>query len=199
LVCLWKRGIVVVIRQLRSRYGLAALALGLVAALCLLPSSDGAGSTTVQSTFAAAEAAPEAEFRTAAGEHLTLADFRGRVVLLNLWATWCGPCRVEMPSLDRLQAMHRRTDLAVLAISVDESASIAVQQLFEQWGLRNLTPYLDAHGATVHALGARVVPTTLIIDRDGYVVRSVVGSRQWDSPDSVALIRRYIERVVARP
>jgi len=175
-----------------SRRRLAVLVLGAAAGFWLLPGLEGAG-RHAGLALAESESVSEAEFRNASGEHLTLADFRGRVVLLNLWATWCGPCRAEMPALDRLQAMHQGDGLAVLAVSVDKGGSAAVQHFFEQRGLRNLTPYLDANGATVRAFGARRIPTTLIIDRDGNVVGSLVGPKQWDSPDTAALIRRYLE------
>ena len=179
-------------RLLTLRRGLAVAALSVAAGFWLLPSVDGAGGGPAGAAMAASEAVSDAEFRSASGEHLTLANFRGRVVLLNLWATWCGPCRVEMPALDRLQAMLQGDGLAVLAVSVDKGGSAAVQRFFEQRGLRNLTPYLDANGATVRAFGARRIPTTLIIDRDGNVVGSLIGPRQWDSPDTSALIRRYL-------
>jgi thiol-disulfide isomerase/thioredoxin len=180
-------------RRLKSTRRLAVLAVGAAAGFWLLPSLEGAGAGPARFALAESEAVSEAEFRNASGEHLTLADFRGRVVLLNLWATWCGPCRAEMPALDRLQAMHQGDGLAVLAVSVDKGGSAAVQHFFEQRGLRNLTLYLDANGATVRAFGARRIPTTLIIDRDGNVVGSLVGPKQWDSPDTAALIRRYLE------
>jgi len=174
-------------RLLTLKRGLAVLVLGAAASFWLLLISEGAGTAK-----AASEAVSDAEFRSASGEHLTLADFRGRVVLLNLWATWCGPCRSEMPALDRLQAMHQGDGLVVITVSVDKGGSAAVQHFFEQRGLRNLTPYLDANGATVRAFGARRIPTTLIIDRAGNVVGSLIGPRQWDSPDTAALIRRYL-------
>jgi thiol-disulfide isomerase/thioredoxin len=180
-------------RLLRSARGLAVLAFGAAAGLWLLPGLEGAGGAPAGLALAASsEAVSDAEFRTAGGEHRTLADFRGRVVLLNLWATWCGPCVAEMPSLDRLQALHQGDGLTVLAVSVDKGGGAAVQRFFEQRGLRNLTPYLDANGATVRAFGARRIPTTLIIDRDGKVVGSLIGPKRWDSPDTVALIRRYL-------
>jgi thiol-disulfide isomerase/thioredoxin len=174
-----------------SRRGLAALALGAAAGFCLLPGLEGAGGGSAGVARAESDSVSDAEFRNTSGEDLTLADFRGRVVLLNLWATWCGPCRSEMVALDRLQGMHPG-DLAVLAVSVDKSGSGAVQHFFEQRGLHNLTPYLDANGATVRAFGARRIPTTLIIDRHGNVVGSLVGPKQWDSPETAALIRRYL-------
>ena len=179
-------------RRLPWTRRLAVLAVGAAAGFWLLPGLEGAG-RHAGLALAESESVSEAEFRNASGEHLTLADFRGRVVLLNLWATWCGPCRAEMPALDRLQATHQGDGLAVLAVSVDKGGSAAVQHFFEQRGLRNLTPYLDANGATVRAFGARRIPTTLIIDRDGNVVGSLVGPKQWDSPDAAALIRRYLE------
>ena len=178
---------------LTLKRGSVVLALAAAASFWLLPSLEGVSGRPAWAASAASEAVSDAEFRSAGGEHLTLADFRGRVVLLNLWATWCGPCRAEMPALDHLQALHQDDGLTVLAVSIDKGGSAAVQHFFEQRGLRNLTPYLDANGATVRAFGARRIPVTLIIDRDGKVVGSLVGPKQWDSPDIVALIRRYLE------
>ena len=180
---------------LTSTRGLAVLMFGAAAGLFLLPSleSGSDGSPAGFATAAQPQPAPTAEFRTAAGKHLTLADFRGRVVLLNIWATWCGPCRSEMASLDRLQALHRNDGLAVLAVSVDDDGSVAVRRFFQQSNIRNLTLYLDADNATAHAFGASAIPTTLLIDREGKVVGSLVGAMEWDSPDALALIRHYLD------
>ncbi len=138
-------------------------------------------------------AAPPAEFKTAAGKSLSLDDFRGRVVLLNLWATSCVPCQSEMPSLDRLQAMYQGDGLAVLAVSVDSAGGTAVRRLFQRTGIRNLTPYLDDDASTRIAFTVHRMPTTLLIDRDGNVVGSLNAGVQWDSPDALALIRRYLD------
>jgi thiol-disulfide isomerase/thioredoxin len=180
---------------LTSTRGLAVLMFGAAAGFFLLPSLEGGsdGSPAGFATAAQPQPAPTAEFRTAAGKHLTLADFRGRVVLLNIWATWCGPCRSEMASLDRLQALHRNDGLAVLAVSVDDDGSVAVRRFFQQSNIRNLTLYLDADNATAHAFGASAIPTTLLIDREGKVVGSLVGAMEWDSPDALALIRHYLD------
>jgi thiol-disulfide isomerase/thioredoxin len=137
--------------------------------------------------------APPAEFRTASGKHFKLADFRGRVVLLSLWTTSCVPCQSEMPSFDRLQAMYQGDGLAVLAVSVDNAGSTAVRSFFHQNRLNNLMPYLDDHGSTGIAFNAHRFPTTLLIDRDGNVVGSLTAAGQWDSPDALALIRRYLD------
>ena len=184
-----------VVCLLTSTRGLAVLMFGAAAGFFLLPSLE-SGSDGSPAGFAVAaqpQPAPMAEFRTAAGKHLTLADFRGRVVLLNIWATWCGPCRSEMASLDRLQALHRNDGLAVLAVSVDDDGSVAVRRFFQQSNIRNLTVYLDADRTTEHAFGASAIPTTLLIDRDGKVLGSLVGAMEWDSPDALALIRHYLD------
>jgi thiol-disulfide isomerase/thioredoxin len=139
------------------------------------------------------QAAPPAEFRTATGKSLSLDDFRGRVVLLNLWATSCVPCQSEMPSLDRLQAMYQGDGLAVLAVSVDNAGGTAVRRLFQRTGIRNLTPYLDDAGSTGTAFTVHRLPTTLLIDRDGNVVGSLTAAVEWESPDALALIRRYLD------
>ena len=188
-------GIAGIVCLLTSTRGLAVLMFGAAAGFWLLPSLE-SGTSGGPSGFAMAaqpQPAPTAEFKTAGGKHLTLADFRGRVVLLNIWATWCGPCRSEMPSLDRLQALHQGDGLAVLTVSVDSEGFSAVRRFFSQSGIRNLGLYLDVDGATASAFKARSIPTTLLIDRDGKVVGSLVGAMQWDSPDALALIRHYLD------
>jgi len=137
--------------------------------------------------------APPAEFKTASGKPLTLDDFRGRVVLLNFWSAACAPCQEEAPSFDRLQAMYGGDGLAILPVSADDASSVAVRRYFQRNGLHNLTPYLDANRATAIAFSAYKLPTTLLIDRDGNVVGSLIGAVQWDSPEAIALIRRYLD------
>ncbi|HZF36366.1 MAG TPA: TlpA disulfide reductase family protein [Candidatus Angelobacter sp.] len=187
-------GIAGIVSLLTSTRGLAVLMFGAAAGFWLLPSLGGGGGGPAGFGMAAQpRPAPAAEFKTAGGKHLTLADFRGRVVLLNIWATWCGPCRSEMPSLDRLQALHRDDGLAVLTVSVDSEGFGAVRRFYAQSGIRNLGLYLDVDGATAHAFGTQSIPTTLLIDRDGKVVGSLVGAMEWDSPDALALIRHYLD------
>jgi thiol-disulfide isomerase/thioredoxin len=187
-------GVAGVVCLLTSTRGLAVLLFAAAAGFWLLPSLEGgSGGPSGFAMAAQPQPAPTAGFKNAAGKHLTLADFRGRVVLLNIWATWCGPCRSEMASLDRLQALHRDDGLAVLAVSVDDDGSAAVRRFFQQSNIRNLTLYLDADNATARAFGASAIPTTLLIDRDGKVLGSLVGAMQWDSPDALALIRHYLD------
>src|SRR4029453_11049913 len=124
-------GLAGVICLLTSTRGLAVLMFGAAAGFWLLPSLEGGSDGPSGFAMAAQpQPAPKAEFRNASGKHLTLADFRGRVVLLNIWATWCGPCRSEMPSLDRLQGLHQGDGLTVLAVSVDDGGRVAVRPFF---------------------------------------------------------------------
>ena len=131
-------------------------------------------------------------FVDAAGRALTLGDFRGRIVLLNICATWCPPCREEMPTLDRLQARLGGEDFAVVALSVDAGGLPAVRQFYQQAGLRNLALYLGDQTRTTLAVGAYGIPTTLLIDRQGRELGRKVGPAQWDSAGNVALVEDLI-------
>lgn len=136
---------------------------------------------------------PEIRFVDSESRSLTLADFRGKVVLLNVWATWCVPCRHEMPSLDRLQAQLGGEDFVVLALSIDRAGLPAIKRFYEELGLQHLGIYADASGATSRALGAPGLPTTLLIDRAGREVARKMGAAEWDSPDMIARLRQQIE------
>lgn len=126
------------------------------------------------------------------GRNLTLADFRGRVVLLNIWATWCVPCREEMPTLDALQARLGGEDFQVLPLSIDRAGLPVVRRFYEEIGLQNLGIYLADSTRAMIALGALGLPTTLLIDRAGKERGRLVGPAQWDSPEVVAQIQTLI-------
>jgi thiol-disulfide isomerase/thioredoxin len=134
--------------------------------------------------------APDVSFSTRDGETLRLRDFRGHVVLVNLWATWCAPCVQEMPSLDRLQA-KLGDDLTILAISEDRRGAAAVDPFMTRVGLKSLATYLDPDTKATHAFGVDALPTSFLIDRDGRILGYLEGGAQWDSAAMVALLRRY--------
>ena len=136
---------------------------------------------------------PALAFTDADGAAKGLADFKGRVVLLNIWATWCVPCRAEMPALDRLQARLGGPDFQVLALSIDRKGIEAVKPFYLELGLGSLGIYLDRSGSAAHALNTEGVPTTLLIDREGREVGRKLGPAQWDEPNAIALIRRAID------
>jgi thiol-disulfide isomerase/thioredoxin len=135
---------------------------------------------------------PELQFVDGEGHALTLAEFRGRVVLLNIWATWCVPCRKEMPTLDRLQAKLGSRDFQVVALSIDRAGVPPVGQFYKELGLTALGIYVDQSGKAAGSLGTIGIPTTLLVDRDGQEVARKVGPAEWDSPEVIALIRRQL-------
>src|SRR5262249_34528033 len=124
----------------------------------------------------------------------TLADFKGKVVLLNIWATWCGPCRKEMPALDRLQAALAGPDFEVVALSIDRGGMDAVRKFFADIGIRNLAMYLDSSGQALRTLSALGLPTTLLIDREGREIGRLIGPAEWDSPEMVEFVRCVVAR-----
>lgn len=131
--------------------------------------------------------APEITLTDLAGNNANLADFRGRLVLINLWATWCEPCLREMPSLERLQS--RLSDrIAVLAVSEDRGGGKAVEPFVEKLGLKSVKIYLDPKSAVGHAFEVRGLPTSLLIDREGKLVGRVEGAADWDSPKIMAVL-----------
>ncbi len=136
--------------------------------------------------------APELAFEDAAGNPLTLEDFRGKVVVLNLWATWCGPCRKEMPSLDRLQAEYGPEGLYVLPLSLDRGDLDQIQAFYDEIGIQNLKIYRDPKGAASRALSAFGLPTTVVLDRDGREVGRVLGPAEWDGDQALATLRALL-------
>lgn len=138
------------------------------------------------------KAAPAVTFTDAAGRQLSLADFRGKVVLLNFWATWCGPCVKELPSLDRLQAKLGSDRFTVVAISVDRQGLDVVRPFLAKAAIRSLTTYTDPHGDSMRAFGVQGLPTSFIIDRAGREAGRLEGMANWNTPEAEALMRYYI-------
>ncbi len=134
--------------------------------------------------------APGVDFM-ADGKPTSLANFRGRVVLLNFWATWCGPCIAEMPSLDRLEAALGGDSFIVVALSQDRSPAV-IPPFFDQLGIRHLARYHDPGGALARAFAVNGLPTTVLIDREGRVVGRIIGPAEWDSAAAKALIRHFL-------
>jgi thiol-disulfide isomerase/thioredoxin len=138
---------------------------------------------------------PEIWFQDDQGHDLTLAEFRGRVVLLNIWATWCVPCRQEMPTLDRLGGK----DFLVMALSIDRKGVDAVRDFYREIGVEKLAIYLDPSGRGSRGLAIPGVPTTLLIDQEGREVARKMGAAEWDGPEMVSLIERTIRGESASP
>lgn len=137
---------------------------------------------------------PDLTFTDGDGRATTMADFRGRVVLLNLWATWCVPCRQEISSLDRVQARLGGPDFQVIALSVDRAGAPVVRRFYDEIGVRRLSMFLDTTGNAVRQLNAPGLPTTLLLDRAGREIGRFVGSAEWDTPAIVETIEKALDR-----
>ena len=136
--------------------------------------------------------APAVSFSDRDGRLLTLEDFRGRAVLLNFWATWCGPCVREMPALDRLQADLGPEGLQVIALSVDRQGLEVVEPFYRRLSIEALEIYLDPANQVARSFTVPGLPTTYLIDPDGRMVGVLAGPAEWDSPDALALMRHYL-------
>jgi thiol-disulfide isomerase/thioredoxin len=135
---------------------------------------------------------PELRFVDGDDHSLSLQDFRGRPILLNIWATWCVPCRKEMPSLDRLQAAFDKSQLLVLPLSIDRQGVAVVKAFYQELGLQALGIYVDQSGKASSALNTVGVPTTLLIDREGREIGRKIGATEWDSAEVIALLREHL-------
>jgi len=136
----------------------------------------------------AREPVPDLQVRDLEGKPVHLSDFRGRVVVLNLWATWCVPCREEMPALDRLQAAFPPEKVQVVALSVDRGGDDRVGSFLSEIGVRHLLVLRDPDMRSVRTLGAPGLPATLIIDRKGREVLRRFGIYAWDGEEMKALL-----------
>lgn len=133
---------------------------------------------------------PPLTFMDAEGVAKSLEDFRGRSLVVNLWATWCPPCVAEMPALDRVQALLRDEGFSVLPLSSDRGGAAQVRAFYERIGVKNLPVLLDPRGAAARMLGSRGLPTTIIVNRRGEEVARLEGDAAWDRPDMLAALRR---------
>lgn len=180
-------------RQLGRRAALAGLGAGLVGGLALpaqaniLPLRP-----VVIRRLLPSEPAPMVAFTTGAGRSRTLAAYRSQGVVLNLWATWCLPCKAEMPALNHLAATVVADRIAVLPVSIDEGGLSAVKTFYTRNNITHLPILLDPVGLFVAALQAPGIPTTIIIDRGGRMVGRIVGPVQWNAPASIALLRLMV-------
>jgi thiol-disulfide isomerase/thioredoxin len=136
---------------------------------------------------------PELVFADESGEPRTLDSWRGKVVLLNVWATWCAPCRAEMPTLQRLQERLGGESFEVVALSVDRAGAGVVRKFFDEIGV-DLPVFVDQDGTALRALGLFGLPATLLIGPDGNELGRLAGPAEWDSPEMVAYLEKVIEQ-----
>lgn len=131
-------------------------------------------------------------FTDAKGQPTDMAAFRGRVVLLNIWATWCAPCREELPTLDALQAQLGGPGFEVVALSIDQQGLAVARPFLERLGATHLKAYADTFGEATARYSATGVPLVLVIDAQGREIGRRLGRAKWDNPATVALMRSLI-------
>lgn len=136
---------------------------------------------------------PSTKFQDPRGSKTSLSAFRGKTILVNFWATWCGPCKREMPSLDRLQTLLGTEQFAVVAVSIDRGGADAVLPFLKGIGVKGLMPYYDPQNALGRDMGALGLPTSVLVDAQGFEIGRLVAPAEWDSREALALIKSYME------
>ncbi|MCJ2089492.1 TlpA family protein disulfide reductase [Methylobacterium sp. E-005] len=151
------------------------------------------GEVAAMQAPAQARPAPEIRFKGPDGTETGLAELKGKLLLVNLWATWCAPCKAEMPALDHLQAQLGGPDFQVVAINVDTRNLEKPPEWLKQAGIRDLAFYADPGGRVLPAIQRDTqspgLPTTMLIDAQGCTIGVMKGPAAWASPDGLALIR----------
>ncbi len=189
---------------IRTMLGLMSVLAVLVAGLFLFvkgaPAGGGADFAPFLkgelATFAMAEeitAAPEVIFVDGDGQEKSLADYRGKVILLNLWATWCAPCLHEMPTLDRLKAEMASDDFDVLAVSVDRAGVEKSREFLDRTGAQHLDLLVDAAMGFNFAFSAYQLPTTILLGRDGIEIGRMAGDTKWDAREVKLFLAAVID------
>jgi thiol-disulfide isomerase/thioredoxin len=131
---------------------------------------------------------PEVTMLDETGATVSLADYRGSVVLLNFWATWCAPCRVEMPALDRLQGMRGDEGFAVLTVATGRNSPAAIDRFFADAGITLLPRLTDPQQQMARAMGVLGLPVTILVDAEGREVARMTGEADWAGPEALAVI-----------
>jgi thiol-disulfide isomerase/thioredoxin len=134
-------------------------------------------------------ALPALSFKDGTGAALSLENWKGRVVLINLWATWCAPCRKEMPALAELQKQLGSADFEVVAISVDLKGTAASSAYLKETGADNLGLYIDETTKTLDDLQGLGLPLTVLVDRKGHEIGRLLGPAEWTSEEARALVK----------
>ncbi len=135
---------------------------------------------------------PSVEIVDGEGNPHSLAEYRGKYVLLNLWATWCPPCRAEMPSLDRLQAEMGGERFQVVTVATGRNTVRGIKQFFADAGVKNLPILLDPKQALARRLGVFGLPVSVILDPEGREIARLTGDAEWDSESAKAIFRALI-------
>ncbi len=138
------------------------------------------------------EIAPQTEFiapdftfpEVISDKPVSLPQFKGKVVFLNIWATWCGPCRIEMPDMEKLYQKFKKEDFVILAVSIDKQGKSVVIPFMQELGL-TFKVLLDPDGAIQRTYMVNALPSSFIIDKTGRIIARVIGAREWFGPETI--------------
>ena len=136
--------------------------------------------------------APDFVLNTLDGREVRLSDYRGHVVFVNFWATWCGPCKVEMPAMERLYREYRRQGFAILAVSTDPEGPAVTRPYRDALGL-TFTIAHDPDAVVMRLYGVRTLPVTFLVDREGVITHQIFGARDWQDTEARDGIRRLLQ------
>jgi thiol-disulfide isomerase/thioredoxin len=125
------------------------------------------------------------------GARVKLSGLKGKVVFLNFWATWCGPCRLEMPTMEKLYQQLRSEGLEILAVDLQEDN--ATVRAFATRMALSFPILMDSSGAVGAKYGASAIPTTYLIDRNGKIFARAIGARMWDTPEMIGMFRQLLK------
>ncbi len=139
-----------------------------------------------------AVAASDAPFLTETGVEMTLADYEGQFVVLNFWATWCAPCRQEMPQLAALQTQMGGDDMQVVTVATGRNPPPAINQFFDEIGVDNLPKHVDPRQSLSRSMGVLGLPVTVVLDREGNEIARMQGEADWSSDSAIAVMEALI-------
>jgi peroxiredoxin len=137
--------------------------------------------------------APDFNLRNVKGNYESLESFRGQVIILNFWATWCAPCRVEMPSFEKLYRRYRSEGITVLAVTLDKNSGQKVKSFVDKYGL-SFPILLDEKSKAERLYPSMTIPFTYVIDRKGRVVARVDGAKNWESNETFEAIEYLLKK-----
>jgi thiol-disulfide isomerase/thioredoxin len=170
----------------------AMLALAVTVAGCS-KDKDKQPATAAKSAAAEGAQAPDFSVNDLNGKSVTLSQLRGKVVLVNFWATWCPPCREEIPSMVKLNQFMAGKPYQMLALSIDEGGKQAIEEFFKSSG-HTLPAYLDGEQKVGRVYGITGVPETFILDKNGIIVKKVVGGMDWNSPEVISYLEGLMKK-----
>ena len=170
--------------------GVIAVALGIYSLYQLQGKSD---SPATQPLVVVGRPAPDFALPGLDGKIVRLSDFKGKVVFLNIWATWCSPCREEMPSMEKLYQQMKGQPFEILAVSIDILGAKAVAPFMSELNL-TFPALLDPQGSVRQLYGATGVPETFIVDKNGIIAVKVIGARNWASADAVKTFQELAQQ-----